>query len=647
MKFLLSRLFILALLFAWFSAVSNAGSDDVEWRDYSIYTTYDKDDEELEVKFVTYSDWNPHEDFTLEMEIDGEDCEMDLEYKSFQVKGTCILDIDEEDIRGIYNTSLEVFDEDDESVYKDTTVEIEIAWYEEEFDWEDIKIDGVYDEAEEELELKIYLEDVSREPDYEYEMEFKIDNKTFKKDFKYDEDEEELSITFDTRIDDEDIEDEYEVDIEVFNKDLDDEEVGDEKIEFEVEMIAKEDDLDWYDLEATWVYDDVKERLTLKLILEDVSNEPKGSYESFIEFESEDYDERFKYDEDEEHLIAEYTIKIDEDDLGYYYDLEVVVEDKDEDEVFDDEVDLRVEDLSEADDFDWDELIVTAKYDEDKERLYVELVLEDIKDTPTFSYIAEVEFADEEDDLVFKYDEDKEELRVSMDARIDEDDVEDKYEIEIEIENDDQERVYREDVDVVVWDYKEEVQESDDDYEWDETKVTFDYNTQSQYLTVEVIVDWINDYPSLDYYTDLRISGMTAAIWSKLKYESSKERLIGTYNLYVKGNDIEDEYNLTMFINDEYDDLQHLFSEKVSVIFDKWDEEDEEEWVRYISTSTKKAVDNFIDKIYDRYNSDAEALEYFELVIVTLDTYAKSKTRYKSVIDDINYLLQEEIDSNS
>jgi hypothetical protein len=61
------------------------------------------------------------------MEIDGEDCEMDLEYKSFQVKGTCILDIDEEDIRGIYNTSLEVFDEDDESVYKDTTVEIEIA----------------------------------------------------------------------------------------------------------------------------------------------------------------------------------------------------------------------------------------------------------------------------------------------------------------------------------------------------------------------------------------------------------------------------------------------------------------------------------------------------------------------------------------
>jgi hypothetical protein len=134
--------------------------------------------------------------------------------------------------------------------------------------------------------------------------------------------------------------------------------------------------------------------------------------------------------------------------LGYYYDLEVVVEDKDEDEVFDDEVDLRVEDLSEADDFDWDELIVTAKYDEDKERLYVELVLEDIKDTPTFSYIAE--FADEEDDLVFKYDEDKEELRVSMDARIDEDDVEDKYEIEIEIENDDQERVYREDVDVVV-----------------------------------------------------------------------------------------------------------------------------------------------------------------------------------------------------
>jgi hypothetical protein len=323
-----------------------------------------------------------------------------------------------------------------------------------------------------------------------------------------------------------------------------------------------------------------------------------------------------------------------------------VVEDNDEDEVFDDEVDLEVELLSEADDFDWDDLEVTASYNENKEILYIELVLEDVTSKPTFIYTTDLEFEDEEEFKKFTYNSEKDELRASIEVRIDEDDILDEYEFDIKIENDDQERVYNEDIDVAVQDYKEIAQEEDSDYSWGDTSVSFDYNTQTQYLTIEVELKGVSDYPSLDYFSDLNISGINQEVGSKLRYDSAGKRLYGTYNLYIKEGDIEDDYNLTMFINDEYDDLQYLLTDRFDVIFDKADVDDEdEEEVKYISASTVKAVENFTKKIYKRYDSKSEALNYFKIVITTLDAYANQKTRYRSAIDDINHLLQQEIDN--
>jgi hypothetical protein len=221
-----------------------------------------------------------------------------------------------EDIRGLYDTSLEVVSLDsDDDVYTDSSVEFVVEGFEDDFDWSELKVDAVYSEEDEELELKVYLPNIGREPDYRYETEFTIGNKTFKKDFKYDEDEEELSFSFDTPMDEDDIESDYEVDFEVYNIDLDDEKVGDEEIEFDVEMISQEDDLDWDKITATGIYDEDRERLSITLELDNIKTEPSGKYTSFMEFEREDYDERFSYDDDKEALIAEYSIKIDEDDV--------------------------------------------------------------------------------------------------------------------------------------------------------------------------------------------------------------------------------------------------------------------------------------------------------------------------------------------
>jgi hypothetical protein len=57
-------------------------------------------------------------------------------------------------------------------------------------------VDAVYDEEEEDLELKIYLENITREPTYSYEIEFEIDDKEYTKRFTYDDDENEISYSF-------------------------------------------------------------------------------------------------------------------------------------------------------------------------------------------------------------------------------------------------------------------------------------------------------------------------------------------------------------------------------------------------------------------------------------------------------------------
>mgnify|MGYP000256462505 CR=1 FL=1 len=119
-----------------------------------------------------------------------------------------------------------------------------------------------------------------------------------------------------------------------------------------------------------------------------------------------------------------------------------------------------------------------------------------------------------------------------------------------------------------VGDYKELAQ-ANSNYNWEDTIVKFDYNTHSQYLVIEVELENINDYPALDYYAELNISEFDDEISSKLRYDSANERFYATYNIYVRYEDIEDQDKLTMFVTDEYDDLQHLLTDNFDVIFDR------------------------------------------------------------------------------
>jgi len=629
----------------WVYAQVNANT--VDWADYSIYSDYDTGDEELLIKFTAFSDWDPKEDFFLEMDFDDEACEIDLEYRRFQILGECVLDIDIDDVRWIYDTEFFIFDEEDEDVY-DRSVIIEIDGYSEELDWENIKAEAVYDEEDEDLDLKIYLEDITRTPDYEYEIEFEINDRNFIEDFRYNIDEEELVVILDISIDEQDIRDEYEIEFEVVNKDLDDEEVADSEFEFDVDIISEDDDFDWDELEIVAVYDEDSERLNIHVFLTDIIVEPKKDYESFIELEDEEYDERFKYDDDNEELRAEYSIKIDEDDIENSYDIELIVEDDDSEEVYDEDIDIDVDLLSELNDFDWEDLEVIALYDEEDEKLYVDLILEDVSSRPGLEFVAELEFEDEDDEGEFSYNSGSESLELSFEFRIDEDDIENEYEFEIIIEDENGERVLREDFDIDVEDYEEREEEteavvSSTVYDWEDMSISLDYDSNSQILTLRTELGDIIDYPKLDYYADIAISPF-GKIGSKLRYNSQDDTLYGVYEIFVTRNDIEDSYSFTLFVNDENSNLEYVLNDEFNVVYDGEDTLSEEKDTG-ISQAIRDAVSRFIDRTYNRFDTRAAAHDYFERVIPVLDAYADRNTKYRSVVDDINFLIREELDS--
>jgi len=632
-----------------FWVFTQVNADTVDWDDYSIYTDYDKNDEELLIKFTAFSDGDPDEEFTFEMDLDDKTCDIDLEYRKFQVIWECSLNMDLDEVRGIYDTEFVIYDDENEDVFNED-VEVEIDGYSEELDWDKLRAEAIYDEEDEDLDLKLYLEDLSRSPDYEYEIEFEINDRNFLEDFSYNDDEQELSVILDISIDENDIRDEYEIEYEIFNKDLDDEEVADSELDFDVDIVSEDDNFDWDDIDVVAVYDEDSERLNITITLSDIVVEPKKDYESFVELDGEDYDERFKYDDDTEELVAEYSIKIDEDDIVNSYDIELIIEDDDSEEVYDEDIDIDVELLSEVNNFDWDDLEVTAMYKEDSERLYVELVLEDVSARPTLDFSVEIEFEDEDDTTDFSYDSGRDELTANFDFKIDEDDIENEYEFEITIEDEDGERVFREDIESDVEDFEEEDDEdvtvsSNSTYNWENAEILFDYDTQSQYLTIRIELDDVVDYPSLDYYVDITISPF-GKLWSKLRYDSQQDILYGVYEIFVNQADIEDSYNITVFINDEDDNLEYFITDEYDVVRDR-DESEEEESEDGISLSIKAAVERFIDRTYNRFDDESDAIDYFERVIPALDAYATQRTQYRSVVDDINYLIQEEINSKS
>ena len=168
--------------------------------------SYDFAREELTLNFKLTTTRDPREDYILETEVWGKDCEMLLEYDSPYIIWECVLDINEADAKWMYEIDFEIIDEDDNTVYARNSYDIEIEWLEDDFDWDELQYEALYVMEDQDLLITLFLEDVVREPNHEYRVYIDLEWKEYNKNLSYSSSDEKLYVEFEIYINEDDIE---------------------------------------------------------------------------------------------------------------------------------------------------------------------------------------------------------------------------------------------------------------------------------------------------------------------------------------------------------------------------------------------------------------------------------------------------------
>jgi len=595
----------------------------VTWSDYTFTTQYDESDDELEILFSTFSNGDPREDYTLELDLWSVDCDMDLEYKSFYVKWDCKIDIDSDDILWEYDATFEVFNEDDEEVYN-RTFDLELDDLEDSFDWDDLEYSADYIQEDEELELVIYLDNITRQPIDNYEIFIELDGDDYDDRFTYKDSEDRIEAKFTLDIDEDDIENDYDIDYEILNSDED--EVQDSRLEIDVDILSNEDEFDWDDIEYSSEYDEDGEDLLITFTLEGIDNAPNSSYEVVVEIDDEEEDKRFTYSSSQENLTAIVKFWIDEDDIEDEYDMEFTINNRDEDErELKEDVEIEVwESSSNNEKLDWDDIEISLAYDEDEEVLYVVFEL-DVESRPNIDFEVDFELDGEDYDDDFSYDSSDERLYAEFQIDIDEDDIEDEYEIDYEITDEDRDDVADDRVDVDVEEYK---QIAESNIDWENLQVDFRYDERSENLIVNFVLEEIDDEPKEDYIISFELES-EGKLTGRLLYDEDDEVLSNFFYIQIDEDDLESSYSIDLEIENEDNDTVYEIEKNYS--FDAPIKSNQ-------LTDARKAVINtvlvkYTNNIFKRYFSEQKATDYIERVIASFTAYWNANTQHKEVLD--------------
>jgi hypothetical protein len=267
--------------------------------------------------------------------------------------------------------------------------------------------------------------------------------------------------------------------------------------------------------------------------------------------------------------------------------------------------------------------------------------IEDISSEPSVDYELFLEIDNDDYEESWSYDENEEMFIVEFIIDIDEEDIEDEYDIELYIEDEDEDEVYDDDFEIEV-----DTLIKEDDFDWGDLEVTANYDEDDEVLYVELVLEDITTSPWLSYEVSLEFDGEDES--EDFIYSSVNDELRASIEVDIDEDDIENDYEFDIQIEDENGD--DVFDEEIDVDVDEYEEEEleeenEDDDERYISSSTRSAINNFVAKTYAKYSDESDAIAYFEIVIITFDNFANINTGYRKVVDDINYLLQEEIDS--
>jgi hypothetical protein len=368
------------------------------------------------------------------------------------------------------------------------------------FNWNNLRAEYVYNSSRDELEIKIFLPSITRSPDERYDLEVEIDNRDYDKRMSYSSSQDEVYAIFDfDNINSSELDDYLDLDIKIEDEDRD--EVFDGRIEMSSNgsMDNNSDDLDWDELDVDYSYSESSERLSITLELNDVNSSPRFRYTAMLESDNRDYEKTMTYSSSGDELKTTFTLNnVDEDDLEDYLDIELEIEDNQNVTVYQEDIDL--EDSSSnnssnnnSDDLDWGDLDVSYTYSESSERLSMTVLLEDVNRSPRFRYTAMLESDNRDYEKTMTYSSSRDELKTTFTINnVDEDDLEDYLDIELEIEDNQNTTVYKKDIDLED-SSSNNSSNNNDRYSWEDLKYSVVYEKDKNRLNVGLQLDNINN----------------------------------------------------------------------------------------------------------------------------------------------------------
>jgi hypothetical protein len=208
---------ILFFCVAFFSCISQMFALDARWSDIELSAQYNSSSQQLIFDFELFVNSDPNENYVLFLESEDQSCEMNLEYKSFYLRGECAIAVAESELIGNYSLDFKIFDEGDTLVYSRNNYTLNVENLFDSFAWDRFVSSSQYNPESEKLFVTLSLPYLPQAPYHQYEMFLEYKQRGYWQALSYDASTQSLLAHYSFDIPQEDILSSYMLKYEIVN----------------------------------------------------------------------------------------------------------------------------------------------------------------------------------------------------------------------------------------------------------------------------------------------------------------------------------------------------------------------------------------------------------------------------------------------
>lgn len=329
-----------------------------------------------------------------------------------------------------------------------------------------------------------------------------------------------------------------------------------------------DNDFDWNDeIMARYLYDSGTNDLEITIYLEDINQRPDLDYNVELEVDNDDYEKKMSYSSSRDELFATFRFSnIDDDEIDDYLDLEIEINDEDNNEVFDGRIEMKKGIVNNNDNLDWEDLEVYYDYNESRERLHIEVKLDEITSSPKNTYTVYIEADNKDFDERMFYSSSKDVLAANFYISwVEKDELDDYLELEVKIKDNKSNTLYNEDTDLDdnSSSTNSSSSTSNSSIDWSELKTWVIYEKENNRLIVRTQLDNIEKVGTGEEYSvRLSVDGKTYNL--NMFYSPANKRLYAYKDLNVFSESrVDNSYNVWIVIKNEDDNTVYNQTKKI------------------------------------------------------------------------------------